>query len=355
MLTKEPALDYQEYRQAKHFAGLDSLRCFSVLAVVWHHTGSELASVNLPIVGRGYLGVTMFFVISGYLITTLLLREFRANQKIDYKKFMARRALRIFPLYYAVLALYVLLVVLLESESAAGEAFWVNLPYFLSYTSNYFVPLNDGRVIFYFSWSLATEEQFYLVWPLILALLKPKLASYLMVLSTVFIGLNLEFSISDHILFENVPLAICLGATLAILANARAGYGWLRRIVGYPYAPAMAIFILLAALNAVEESSIIIPTLMTLLLAALVLNPHSRTVELLSVKWILFVGKVSYGIYLLHQLSANAVRMMFAWLSLEPSSLFYFGLTSLISVGAATISYYFFEKYFLELKFRYSV
>ena len=90
---------------------------------------------------------------------------------ISLRGFFARRALRIFPLYYTVLGLYAALVFLSEKDPVVRGDFFSNLPAFLTYTSNWFVPpAADKRVIFYFAWSLATEEQFYLVWPLVMAL-----------------------------------------------------------------------------------------------------------------------------------------------------------------------------------------
>src|SRR5437016_302345 len=75
--------------------------------------------------------------------------------------------LRIFPIYYAVLAAYCLLVWKFEQDGVARETFFNNLPAFATFTANWFVNLDNARVIFYFAWSLAAEEQFYLVWPLI--------------------------------------------------------------------------------------------------------------------------------------------------------------------------------------------
>jgi peptidoglycan/LPS O-acetylase OafA/YrhL len=355
MFNKVKVMDYDEYRDTKHFSGLDALRCFSVLGVVWHHTGNKITSMGLPILDRGYLGVSMFFVISGYLITTLLLREFRVHQKIDYKRFMARRALRIFPLYYAVLGIYVVLVYFLESNSLAGQQFWGNLPYYLTYTSNFFVPLTDGRVIFYFAWSLATEEQFYLFWPVLLASLRPRLAAYAMALLTLFIAFNVEFSFTQNVFVRNIPLAICVGAMLAILLDTRGGFNGFRKVVGYSYSPLLMIVLLFAALNSAFFMPIIIVTLMALLLVSLLINARCQTSNLLSSQWILFVGKVSYGIYLLHQLCANLVRKLLELLSIEPSAFLQFSLTSLIAVMSATASYFLFERYFLRLKSRYSV
>src|SRR5262249_16720595 len=95
-----------------------------------------------------------------------LLREYEKWGRISLRAFYIRRALRIFPAYYAVLLLYVVMVWVLEGHSPDGEEFFANLGYFTTYTSNWFVAV-DGRAIFYFAWSLATEEQFYLLWPTI--------------------------------------------------------------------------------------------------------------------------------------------------------------------------------------------
>src|SRR5579862_611155 len=90
-----------KFLQTRKFVSLDGLRCASILAVIWHHATG---------IGKGYLGVEIFFAISGFLITTLLLRERRGFGDISLGDFYARRSLRILPLYYTVLAIYVVLV-----------------------------------------------------------------------------------------------------------------------------------------------------------------------------------------------------------------------------------------------------
>ena len=115
---------------------------------------------------RANEGVSLFFVVSGFLITTLLPRERSATGNISLKSFYLRRTLRIFLVYYSILGLYVILV--LERHTEPGAQFWYNLPFFATYTSNWFVPANSDRIFFLFAWSLATEEQFYLFWPWII-------------------------------------------------------------------------------------------------------------------------------------------------------------------------------------------
>src|SRR5688572_19697502 len=97
------------------------------------------------ILARGQTGVYLFFAISGFLITSLLIRERRTTGTISMRGFYLRRTLRILPLYYAVLLTYVIAVPILE-HGPDGAEFFANLPYFLTYTSNWFVTLgDDGR------------------------------------------------------------------------------------------------------------------------------------------------------------------------------------------------------------------
>src|SRR5688572_20426684 len=157
-----PALDDQAYSafcNTRHFGSLDGLRSISILAVIWHHGPGAGLSSGLG--SKGWLGVHLFFAISGFLITTLLLREKTRKGEIELKNFYVRRVLRIFPLYYSVLALYAALTYFVGSQGR--ELFFQALPSFITYTSNWFFA--EDVVIFGFAWSLATEEQFYCTWP----------------------------------------------------------------------------------------------------------------------------------------------------------------------------------------------
>jgi peptidoglycan/LPS O-acetylase OafA/YrhL len=93
---------FARFRKTGYFPSLDGLRCLAIVPVVWHH------STPYPyagLLGRGPLGVDLFFAISGFLITTLLLRERDQAAGVSVRRFYVRRAARIFPLYYAVLGL----------------------------------------------------------------------------------------------------------------------------------------------------------------------------------------------------------------------------------------------------------
>lgn len=153
---------WDKFRAQTRFGSLDGLRCFAILAVIWHH-GAGLGSTGFA--SQGYYGVPLFFAISGFLITTLLLRERSEAGSISLRKFYARRALRIFPLYYAVLGLYAVLLWLRPSLDGTEE-FFRKLPLFAVYLTNW---INTPGMKFGFGWSLAVEEQFYATWPVLLA------------------------------------------------------------------------------------------------------------------------------------------------------------------------------------------
>ena len=102
-------VDYDGFKQARRFQALDGIRAIAVLLVMTVHAGAHSDFLPWEIVdGRG--GVTMFFVLSGFLITTLLLREEEARGRVSLKAFYVRRVMRLAPLYYLVLGVYVVLI-----------------------------------------------------------------------------------------------------------------------------------------------------------------------------------------------------------------------------------------------------
>ena len=148
--------------------GLDGLCAFAVIAVLLYHA-------ELRWFPGGFLGVEIFFVISGYLITTLLLAEWRQQGRIDLRAFWLRRACRLFPALYLVLAATLAFAVLFLPEEVAGLR-WDALAA-VGYVTNWYLVLGQesyfetvGRPsLLQHLWSLAIEEQFYVLWPLLFA------------------------------------------------------------------------------------------------------------------------------------------------------------------------------------------
>src|SRR5436309_2477777 len=154
---------------------LDGVRAVAVLAVIGYHVGSRLPG--------GFLGVDVFFVLSGYLITTLILRERAARGRIDLARFWARRARRLLPAGLLLVAACALMtthnVPVSEFEARRGDmlatVFYYANWHFIAASESYFA-LFVGRSPLEHTWSLAIEEQFYVLWPLLvmsIGLLRP--------------------------------------------------------------------------------------------------------------------------------------------------------------------------------------
>ena len=339
-----------------YFPLLDGLRCLSIVAVVWFHTAGATAPPGL--LSRGQEGVSLFFVISGFLITTILLREQSTAGDISLKRFYLRRALRIFPLYYAMLALYAILVAVIERHSAVGDQFWRNLPYFVTYTSNLFVTLGADRVIFFFAWSLATEEQFYLFWPWVVkASARPSLpvAAMLGLLALHYGGAFAAASgaLDPTSLFTrilmNLSPPICLGAIAAVLMHRPTTFRWIERWIGWRLGATAGLAATLAALAFDETPPLVLYTAMTWLVIACTLRPDDQLLRpVLTNPFVKHVGVVSYGIYLMHMLCINIVRRLVG--AQEGPLIFVLALA--LSIAAATLSYRFFEAPILRWKDR---
>ena len=356
------AREHAAFRANNRFGSLDGLRALSVAAVIWHHSGGGMVASEWA--QHGHHGVTLFFAISGFLITTLLLREKDRHGVIDLRAFYVRRSLRIFPLYYAVLLIYVVLVFALERQTKVGQDFFSNLAYFVSYTSNWFVAL-DGRVIFYFSWSLAAEEQFYLVWPPMMKRLGTRARALAVVLTVVVVISLLDVllprwlpasSAAQTVLrvVHNIPLAIIVGVAAALLMHDPKGFArcwpWLAASRWH-----CVLWLALAAVAALMPGApwFTIHVALAMLVVACCMREDHALAPLLRLPVLAYLGTISYGLYLLHMLCKNFVGKAFALAGVELGAFSYFFATLLLSIVVAGLSYRFFESRFLRMKGRF--
>jgi peptidoglycan/LPS O-acetylase OafA/YrhL len=340
------------YAKTNHFECLNGLRAISIIAVVWHHTASS-DSHFLKLLGYGYQGVTFFFLISGFLITTLLLKERDKTGKIDLTAFFARRSLRIFPLYFGVLLAYCALVYIQERHTEAGAAFFSNLKYFATYTSNLFVPL-DGRVIFYFAWSLAAEEQFYLMLAPLLAICSPKKAAiFIALICVALVAANLFGAGNPAFLAKVAPLGIWLGTATAFLLRSAKAEPWIQTFFAQRWSsPVLAVLALyLLETNGMRGIGFVICAA-AFLIACLVTPPKGKS-SVLSQTLLVHIGKVSYGIYLLHMICKALVSKSLVALGLTPPSEIVFLVVLVVTAIVATFSFNTFEKFFLEFKAKF--
>ena len=337
---------------------MNGLRAISILiVVVFHlfHFNLELdqdAIYRIPIF-NGRFGVNVFFVISGFIITTLLLREEEKAGSISLKDFYIRRTLRIFPAYYFLLLVYFLLQ--LSGYLAIPKPAWITA---LTYTK-YF----NYSTEFYTShaWSLSIEENFYLFWPIIFAAgdkVRKKMALYLILLPP-FIRLYINYFpldwLQEQSLFIRID-AIATGCLVAlykkeILAKLHSRWDdlffycllllflvpWLDRWVGDTFLELFFVFF-----------GVLTGTIANILIAFIILysvyGPKGRWYKLLNSKVFNYIGILSYSLYLWQQFFMGKREW---WITHFPQNI---GCIFL----AALFSYYIIEKPFLRLKSRFS-
>ncbi|EGG92853.1 acyltransferase 3 [gamma proteobacterium IMCC1989] len=353
------------YREQRYFRSLDGVRFFSILAVIWHHS----VPANLPeVFSRGFLGVDMFFVLSGYLIVTLLLREkTKNNQSISLKNFYIRRALRIFPVYFGVLFALSMIYGLVKVNDPDSEQFFSILPIYLVFLANWSLVHAANLGIY---WSLATEEQFYIVWPVIEKLCRPKtilfiLGIFLIINQAVNFGyLNRFFMwlyqqntpVDLHIL-DTTFTPICLGVLLAHALNNKTTFNYLSRLFCLPWT-SIAVGLLLLVLISLFSGDIsglprlVIQLTMCLWLLTLVIREDHYLKPLMSFPLIKRLGQISYGMYVYHMFALHIVRELLARYGIEINGVLFIAglfLTALI----AEVSYRFYESPFLTLNKRF--
>ena len=340
-----------EYLARRRFGSLDGLRAIAVMGTVWHHTAA-----GSGLLGAGWLGVDLFFVISGFLITTLLLREWQARGRIDFRAFLIRRVLRIFPAYYLTVAVYALLAVTILSHTGNGQRFLELLPAFVTYTANWFYTPAPGVTLFVHGWSLSTEEQFYLLWPLLLgfalARKRPLIGAGLAVCLLAAVPLAAARTLDPSLLrtaMTSLSLPICGGTLLAVTLHSRRGHRLASVVLAFRFTAAIAAAGLLssAALGAKFE---ILTAWLVLLVGACVGREDHLGRGLLAARPMVWLGTISYGVYLYHLIVvlllwvAGAGLLPPAWFAL---------VTLLVSAWMATVSHVFFERPFLRLKRRF--
>jgi peptidoglycan/LPS O-acetylase OafA/YrhL len=353
---------HTQFRATTYFATLDVLRAIAVIAVIWHHTAAT--SFAETFANKGNYGVTLFFAISGFLIVTQLLRERSLLGDISVRTFMIKRALRILPLYYATLLIYVIVVALLEKDVTARSQFFANLPAFATFTSNWCVASDAPRVIFLFAWSLAAEEQFYLVWPWIE---RAKFGKHTgLFVATAAVALSPDFAGAfwqpgevqpwPLVALSRLPAAIGLGVTLAHLLHNPRVFQLIAPVIGRRGSALGSLVLLAVALYSGDlfgrSEPSIVSLLCMLLVGAVVIRPDNDLAVLQRIPGVMHIGVVSYGLYLLHMLSANAVKVALAPLGSASGTLL-FAATLIVALMVATLSHVTLERFMLALRGRF--
>ena len=330
-----------------------------MLVVAFHATTLLLPEYRGRYASGGFIGVDVFFVLSGFLITSLLLEEHRDSGRVSFTAFYRRRALRLFP------GLWAVMVAQLAYTAAVGDPLLEDLKGLLAiffYIGNWSwqlhvpVPLNLAQ-----TWSLAVEEQFYLAWPLALFVLMRLNRRWFTI--SAMSGLAILAVISRSLLwhrmhdFNKVYVqtevrfdALMIGALLAYLLHT----GWRPGRGARALGAVGAAFIALVAASAnrsdgwLFEGGYTLVALATASVLCAVLDEHSTVAQLLGQRLPRAVGRLSYSIYLWHVLVFLAVQR--AWP--QHSSLARAGGGLGLTAVASVFSYYVVEQPFLRRKRR---
>jgi peptidoglycan/LPS O-acetylase OafA/YrhL len=344
---------------------LDGVRAVAILSVLAIHFRGD--NTSFPTRG-GFLGVDIFFVLSGFLITSILLDEYARRGSISFRAFYVRRALRLFPALFLVVALFVLYAVTIGPDSNAQDNL-IAAGATLTYWTNWLY----GEQLFSISetglthaWSLSIEEQFYLLWPVILvgalALWRRRgaLAVALGIVTAVPLLRLVEWDgetstmVRMYQALDTRADSLLIGCTLAILLTNNA---WLRGtrslVLRFALVPAVLVVVLSLMLAYEFRPWVFLGgyTLFALATAVVLYNLVTWRppvlAPLLELRPMVYIGRISYGLYLWHFPIYIILR------SEVESGLIVALVGLLLTFAVAALSYRYVEQPFLRLKKRF--
>ncbi len=350
---------------SKHFAALDGIRGIAILMVLALHFTVLLGGTRwewrlIAAAQPGYLGVTLFFVLSGFLITRILVLT---RDKRDYfTTFYLRRAPRIFPLYYAYIAFMLLGFFPLERWFNGTQTRPNAHPLvYLFYISNLHWHFDQSPLLGHM-WSLAIEEQFYLVWPLVIFLAPHRSLLPLCIVGFCAtlgyrIGMEMQHCATSHIYSTTLSRidALLLGGAVGLIELNAVSRQRLIRAVW----PIMIVSLLgtMTFLVRYRMSMTLTPvrtlgwSVVTIFFAALVFwaATSGSTNRLLNTRWLRGLGKYSYGVYILHTLPLDVLPR---WMPHETGAqrVLMFAASVAATAGLTAFSWHFIELPFLRKK-----
>lgn len=339
-----------------HLAGIDGLRAIAAMLVVVYHAGVPGVPAST--------GVLAFFVLSGFLITRLMIDEESETKTVSLKRFYIRRSFRIFPAFYAYF--FVVLAITWLRHQTINPA-WAASSFF--YVSNYYQAIfgdPDGRLSH--TWSLSVEEQFYLLWPVAFLALRTterRFKTLIVLIPVLWLYRELlvfVFHVNQGYIYEAFDTRvdhILMGCLLAVALHG--GYlGWLWRIVcSSPWNILLTLGLIVLTFqggrfipvrdyrDSVEF--VIMPVLCAVLVAQLVAFPDHLVTRPFNWGWMRYLGKISYSIYLYQQI------VVYPAMQLVPQSRTLGVIAAIVvTIIAAMGSWYVIEQPFLRLRKRFA-
>lgn len=380
-------------KKSVYFKNLDGLRFIAFLSVFISHASLFLGlnsdstvfnGIRKHILINGDVGVSFFFVLSGFLITYLLLSEKEDKGSVSLKNFYIRRVLRIWPVYFITIIVGFFILPLIIKLIIGGSLFpfafdpKLNLiPQFLLFLANFSLAFSGGSSVpTDVLWSISVEEQFYLIWPFIVSILPRKhLLKFLYTVILASCIYRYIHSISPNIIAYStlsVMSDLAIGSILGIFVYTKSNI--ITKIKNTPRYIISSVYILLFILvfgrhlisdllvgnlflNSIFVS--IFPILLTVVYSFIILDQNFLSNSLFKIgesKIISFLGKISYGLYSYHMFAFSIVLLSVYKLGLDINytSIKYWLVISLssliVSIAIASISYFLIEKPLLKYK-----
>lgn len=359
-----------------YFQNLDACRFLAAFAVLLFHFSNEIKGLfpqlaensafklSYLFLSKGSLGVNFFFVLSGFLITYLILHERKRKGKFHLGKFLIRRTLRIWPLYFLIIGIGFLLFPLIFDDYHTNH----RVEYYLLFLANFDEIYNGASDSINFltsPWSVAVEEQFYLFWGIILfALFRVKKfkPEYLILLLYILSFVFRWYHASDERLIYYHTFSVCqdilTGSFIGVsLFNGRK---WLNRAQEIPRAVVLIIYLIGIGLcvgkNKLFPGMLIVPErfILSLFFGFVIIDQirgNHSFFKFGKIKLFNYLGKISYGIYMFH------LVIMFVLIRYIPQDLsmgiyipLFLLLSILLTFLVSALSYRFIESKFLSLK-----
>lgn len=376
-------------RSKVFFPNLDGLRFISFLVVYLHHcylsffsyleTSSPTAfGIQSFLFKYGTLGVNFFFVLSGFLITYLLIREKEVTGTIHIGNFYVRRILRIWPLYFLIVLIGFVAFAMLKKMQGEMPQESANPWYYILFIGNFDYmntwPVKPDAILLSVLWSVCVEEQFYLAWPVILKFVPVKYYKYIfgiiMLVSLVFRSFYTADTDADHAVryFHTLSLIgdMALGGMLAWLVSFPNKF---RNFVTHLSKPAIAL-IYIGALCVTLGKGYLFPAgipiiferlVIGLFFGFIILEQNFATNSLFKMsrfKQMSKLGIYTYGLYCLHLLAMYITVLLVTKLHLQQDKLWVAivsaALGLILSIVISMVSYHLFEKWFLKWKDKFA-
>lgn len=358
-----------DFKTNAHILSLDGVRGIAIIGIMLYHF------FEMPY--GAWFAMDLFFVLSGFLITGILLDT--KTDKQYYKNFIIRRGLRILPLYYGALIVFFILVPLVVNKSrlAPFSVYYNNQVYFWVYLQNWILLLKEPALIgkgriFLHLWSLAIEEQFYIVWPIVILLFNTKnLVKIIVALILLSAALNCYYFFSGHswqyTYFSTLCRldSLCIGALIAVAVRNNFIIQKIEKII--PYIFKTLFVVLVAAIfwgrpkaPADQFLEPVSTLLFSIFFASMILygfsnHKNNYVKRILELKVLRFFGKYSYSMYIFHVPILVLLRpVLFKFLQKNiPHTIAYVTdnlICLLLVIAVSQLTWYLIEKPSLKLK-----